>query len=362
MSESQGFLFGQPSPKSRAVLPARVSDEVRELGAKLPRRLHLGTSSWSFPGWAGIVYESRADEASHRDVTLAERGLSAYAAHPVLRSVGVDRAFYRPPSVASYESLASQTPPNFRFLVKAYQGLTRPYADGEGRTHGLAGGGAGGGGNMGKNALFLDDQYAAEQVVKPAFAGLGARCGVIVFQFPPIEFGDTARQRQAGLTDEGEFLERLEAFLLGLRSRLGEAVPVALGVELRSDEVLNRRWAGRYAGLLARTGCVHVYAAHPSMRGVVAQEEALGAAALAGPCVVRWMLRSNHRYEEAKDFYAPFNALAEPDGAVRGQVVDVVTKSLRQEKDCIIIINNKAEGSAPLSCIELGKAIVSGGV
>ena len=30
--------------------------ESRALAARLPAAVHFGTSSWSFPGWAGLVY------------------------------------------------------------------------------------------------------------------------------------------------------------------------------------------------------------------------------------------------------------------------------------------------------------------
>ena len=40
----------------RAVGPAPAAEGLRSIAARLPQNLFLGTSSWSFPGWAGIVY------------------------------------------------------------------------------------------------------------------------------------------------------------------------------------------------------------------------------------------------------------------------------------------------------------------
>ena len=48
-------LFGDAD----AVDPAAVTDEVRQLGRGLPQGVHLGTSSWSFPGWTGLVFAPR---------------------------------------------------------------------------------------------------------------------------------------------------------------------------------------------------------------------------------------------------------------------------------------------------------------
>ena len=78
----QLHLFGEPD---RGVGPAEVPVQLREIAARLPETLYLGTSSWSFPGWHGLVYDR---ECSQR--ALARQGLGAYAAHPLLNAVGVD--------------------------------------------------------------------------------------------------------------------------------------------------------------------------------------------------------------------------------------------------------------------------------
>ena len=50
-------------------------EDLAQLARSLPVGAHLGTSSWSFPGWAGLVY---AD--SHSDQMLARKGLAPAAA------------------------------------------------------------------------------------------------------------------------------------------------------------------------------------------------------------------------------------------------------------------------------------------
>ena len=40
-----------------AVGAAAPSPEVVELAARLPAGTYLGGSTWSFPGWAGLVYD-----------------------------------------------------------------------------------------------------------------------------------------------------------------------------------------------------------------------------------------------------------------------------------------------------------------
>ena len=80
-----------PEPERRGVGAAAQSEEVEALGRELPQGICLGGSTWSFPGWAGLVYD-RAYPTSK----LAREGLAAYARHPLLRAVGVDRTHYAP--------------------------------------------------------------------------------------------------------------------------------------------------------------------------------------------------------------------------------------------------------------------------
>ena len=62
------------------------------LGAPvLPTDIRLGTSSWFFPGWRGLVYDG-----VHPQVALSKQGLAAYAQIPLLRTVSLDRTFYAP--------------------------------------------------------------------------------------------------------------------------------------------------------------------------------------------------------------------------------------------------------------------------
>jgi hypothetical protein len=73
---------------------------------------------------------------------------------------------------------------------------------------------------------------------------------------------------------------------------------------------------------------------------------------------VRWNLRAGLRYEDAKNRYAPFDRLLDADLITRGTLAHLAHVAIRSDQPAFIIVNNKAEGSAPLSCIELARAIV----
>lgn len=340
--EGQGFLFGEPPPTRRggtiALAPAAAA--WADLGRRLPTSVRLGTSSWAFPGWEGIVYER-----AHAEASLAADGLLAYSRHPLLRTVGLDRAFYRPPSTDDYRRLARQVPADFRFLIKAYQGLTRPFADASGRTHGDTRG------RTHASDVFLDASFAAHEVIAPALRGLGEACGPIVLQFPPMD--------PRSLGGEAAFLSRLGRFLERVTADPASR-GATLGVEVRHRGLLSTSWAPRLASALGPA--VPVLVVHPTMPSIAAQAASLAAGGDAGPSanrprVIRWLLRPNLQYEQAKDLYAPFNRLAEEDIPARREVAACATEAVRAAAEAYVIINNKAEGSAPLSAVELAREL-----
>ena len=112
-------------PDADAIDPAPVDPAVARIAAALPPRIHLGTSSWSFPGWTGLVYAPQGGRLP-TEHAIARRGLAAYAAHPLLRTVSLDRTFYAPLSADEFARYAAQVPEHFRFVVKAPAAITDP--------------------------------------------------------------------------------------------------------------------------------------------------------------------------------------------------------------------------------------------
>lgn len=311
-----------PAPKVAAAPPDAT---LARLAAGLPAGLRLGTSSWGFPGWAGLVY---ADE--YRPAVLSRDGLPAYAAHPLLTTVAVDSGFYAPLDAGRLARYAALVPANFRFLVKAPALITdrhRRTATGQ---------------PLGPNPSFLDPALAVEIAVRPFQDGLGTRAGVLLWQFPPL----LTRAGADDPTAARRFAEDLYRFLRRLPSG-----PV-YAVELRDAALLTPD----LAAALRHGGAVPGLAAHPRLPDLETQGR-LFAAPTDGPLVLRWLLRGNRRYGEARDRYSPFDRLAEPDPAARAAVVGQVNAALAAGRAVWVIANNKAEGSAPLTLIELARAL-----
>ncbi len=321
---SQFDLFAIAGDGGHAVAASVVAPDLVELALRLPPALRLGTSSWSFPGWAGIVYAERFTEQR-----LAREGLAAYSRHPLLRTVGLDRTYYAPIPAAEYARYAQATPPDFRFVVKAHAALTTPVAQLARRSPVAPG-----------PERFLDADYAARAVVAPMQEGLGDRAGVVLFQFPPLG--------PPHVRDAKSFAARLRDFLAALPRGPQYAV------EVRNREFL----CPAYVDALARNGVTHCYNVHPRMPPVGEQYALLGEAAWrSGAVVVRWMLHPTQEYEAARDRYFPFDRLVDPDPRNRVALARLLEQLLGAGHETFVIANNKAEGSAPLSLFTLAREL-----
>ena len=315
-------LFPDEALRLAAAPVSAVDHSARqsEIANKLPVKLRLGTSSWSFPGWEGIVYDRRVSQQ-----TLASHGLTAYAQHPLLRTVGVDRTFYRPISSDAFRAYADAVPADFRFLVKADRLLTSP-TDPEGY------------GVRGPNPRFLDPRYAANEVIGPMIDGLGCKAGPLLFQFPPIPPNLVGGR--------GPFIDRLHGFL--------DALPKGplYAIELRTAAFLT----DSYSKALLAAGVAHCYSVHPAMASLERQLDSVQAYQQPA-LVMRWMLHSGLRYEAAKERYEPFDDIVDEDTETRERVAIASLDALIAEKSVFVIANNKAEGSAPLSIFRLAERI-----
>jgi hypothetical protein len=79
---------------------------------------------------------------------------------------------------------------------------------------------------------------------------------------------------------------------------------------------------------------------------------------LKGPLVVRWLLHAGFSDEAAKQRYAPFDRLLDSDVLTRGTLAHLIHVAVRSGQPAYVIAGNKAEGSAPLTCIDLARAVV----
>ena len=309
------------------VRPARDSPLLE--APALPVDIRLGTSSWFFPGWRGLVYDG-----VHPQPMLSRKGLAAYAQIPLLRTVSLDRTFYAPISAVDYARYASQVPEQFSFVVKAPALVCDAVMrDEEGR---------------GKvpNPYFLDATVATREFVLPCLEGLKEKSGPLVFQVSPLP---------RSLVEESSLLvERLEGFFSALPREMAGRAPL-YALELRNPELLTPR----LMRMLARAGVRYCVGLHDRMPEVERQEAALRSldGEEPGPLVVRWNLHRGFLYQAAKQRYEPFDRLVDEDGETRRALARMAAGAFKAGRKVWITANNKAEGSAPLTVLELAREI-----
>lgn len=305
----------EPDPSAAQL--RRVHDEAAAIAARLPAGLFFGTSSWSFPGWKGIVYSGSQSQSA-----LAKEGLREYAQHPLLTTVGVDRSYYAPMPVEDLRQYATQLPPGFRCCFKAPAAVT---AMAVGRP-------------ASANPEFLDVDRLVDDLLRPCDLAFREHTGPIILEFPP--FPRTLRAEPA------EFLQRLDRFLAALPSGFEYAV------ELRDARLLTPS----YRDMLARHAVAHTYNYWSAMpmpgeqAGVVPVDDA--------PFVVlRLLLRPGTWYEDQRELFRPFNRLVEPDEAMRADVTAIARRVVNRGRRVFVLVNNKAEGSSPLTVTALARRL-----
>jgi uncharacterized protein YecE (DUF72 family) len=320
--DDQLALFAEPPVETVSAPGAHAT------AAALPSWVRLGTSTWTFPGWAGIVYGGKPSAAA-----LARGGLRAYAKHPLLRTVGIDRSYYGPLTRADLEGYAAQLPAGFRAVSKVWEEITTFAFPAHPRFGARAGQ---------QNPRYLDPDVTREEVLQPFADAFAAHAGPFVFELAP------SIHRPEPLP----FARAIDR-LLGMIRRDFPAFQIAF--EIRNRELLTPR----YLSTLRAHGAAHVlsfWSQMPTLREQLALPGVLDA-----PFVVsRLMLPPGMRYEDQRAACAPFDRIVRAQPAMREDVVTLAREcAALGPKDLWVLVNNKAEGSAPLTVFALAGAIAA---
>jgi uncharacterized protein YecE (DUF72 family) len=271
----------------------------------------MGTSSWSFPGWRGIVYPSSATAPS-----LSREGLRDYARHPLLRTVGIDRSFYAPIPEEDLRRYADQLPDGFLCCAKAPAAVTAYMVQGSPRPQ--------------PNPDFLSADRFAEEVLEPFAREFAAHTGPFILQFPPLP--------SRGSLEPTAFAEMLDAFL----DRLPRDREYA--VELRERSLMT----DLYRRVLARNAVAHV-CSYWSAMPMPGEQADLVRADTAPFVMVRLLMRPGTRYESQRETMAPFNRIVQQDEHMRRDVLNILRRAAAAGQRAFLLVNNKAEGSSPLT-------------
>jgi uncharacterized protein YecE (DUF72 family) len=281
--------------------------------------VRFGASSWNYPGWKGLVY--------HRDYEgrgASARMLEEYARFPLFRTVGIDSSFYAPPTEAVLASYAERLPPGFPCVSKVWNQVTvQTFSKAQDKARG------------GKiNTDFLSSDIFLEAVYEPYQRYFADHAGPFVFEFQTIGRG-------SGMTPE-RFADRLDEFFSAL-PRDGQ-----YAVEIRNEEFLTPM----YFAVLREHGVAHVFNSWTRMPPIGDQLDLPGS--LSGPFIVaRALLQQGRTYDEAVDAFAPYDRIQDPSPPLRQDLLRLIETAVRTRIPAYLLVNNRAEGSAPLTVAEV---------
>ena len=208
-----------------AALPPPPNDLV-VLGKRVPANVRFGTSTWTYDGWAGDVYHR-----TYRGAQPARR-LEEYARYPLFRTVGIDSAFYDPPTEEVLTAYARALPPGFPCVSKIWDRITARRFNQDARWGNLAGQ---------RNPDFLNADLFKDAVLGPYARAFSDHAGAFVFEFQVMRGKDLPKPAQ--------WAEELDDFLRKLPGDFRYAV------ELRNPELLS----DLHGAVLARHGVAHVF-------------------------------------------------------------------------------------------------------
>jgi uncharacterized protein YecE (DUF72 family) len=284
----------------------------------------FGTASFAYEGWKGIVYHDRYREATFKVDCLRE-----YARYAPFRAVEFDFPFYRPPTERQLARYAAALPPDFPVLSKVWEEITMPRFP-ELPRHGERAGR--------DNPRYLDAGAFAAEVLPPYERAFVGHTGPFVLEFP-TDRQPTPKRRAA-------FLERLDAFL--------DAAPPGhrYAVEIRTPAYFVRE----YFDVLRARGAAHVFNWWTRTPSLPEQWEAAQPLPAAFS-VTRVLVPPGLPYERAVERFRPYDRMQAPREDMRRDVVRLVRQITEAGADAFVLVNNRAEGCAPLTVRALAREL-----
>ncbi|HYT71004.1 MAG TPA: DUF72 domain-containing protein [Gemmatimonadales bacterium] len=301
--------------------------ELVELGGRVPPTIRFGTSTWTYDGWAGEVYHR-----AYRSAQPARR-LEEYARYPLFRTVGIDSAFYEPPSEDALAAYARALPPGFPCVSKVWDRITARRFNQDPRWGNLAGQ---------LNPDFLNADLFKDAVLGPYTRVFRDHAGCFVFEFQAMRGRD--------LPEPARWAGELDTFLQQLPKEFRYAV------ELRSPELLT----DRHGAVLERHSVAHVFNSWTEMATIGEQLE-LPWTFPAGFTVARALLRPGRRYADAVRLFEPYDRIRDPQPELRQDLLRLIAEAMRRRMEALILVNNRLEGNAPGTIRALAAAMTGGG-
>jgi uncharacterized protein YecE (DUF72 family) len=292
----------------------------------LSQLIRLGTSTWTYEGWHGRVYTRQYAKGTFARECLGEYCQYQHQGEPLFRTVGNDSTFYWPPTANQLRRYLNQVPEDFEMCFKVWEEITIPsYA-----THARYGARAGQ-----PNPRFLDAKLFNDLVLTPyREVKFEPHAGPFLFEF----------QQHGMSTDES--CSRLDGFF----SQLLQDVRYA--VEIRNAGLIGPE----YRQVLEAHGVGHVYN-HWSYMPALAEQHHRMERFTAPFTVLRLLTPLKISHEAAKKRAAPYTKIVGELPVMRRDTVELVKKAVAESRRTYVLVNNRAEGNAPLTVQALSEML-----
>jgi uncharacterized protein YecE (DUF72 family) len=262
--------------------------------------LHVGTCSWNYDSWVGLVYSRERDRAVNY--------LPEYSAK--YRSVEIDSWFYKLPVKREVEEYAAAVDEGFTFVCKAPQDITLTHK----RTKAAE-----------PNPAFLSTELFGHflEAIEP----LKDKIGAIVLEFEYLN-----RQKMPGAE---AFIQQLEGFVRSVPRE----IPLAL--EPRNGSWLNSAWFD----FLQRNELAHVFSEKIYMPRMVDLFEDFGDR-IGNRTVIRLLGGDRAAIEKATE--GKWDRIVSPQADLP-EIAAIAARMSSEGREVFIDVNNHYEGSAPLT-------------
>jgi len=287
------------------------------------QNVYIGTSSWKYPGWLGLLYDEQryiwrgkfAQSRFERDC-LAEHA-------EVFHTVCVDAGYYRFPSPEYIEGLVKQTPPGYKLCFKVTDDITARTFPNLPR--------------HGDKAGKRNEHFLNAELFRAAFLAScepwRERIGVLMFEFSHFHPRDFARGR--------DFVAALDTFLAQLPGGW------QYGVEVRNQTLL----CEPYFAVLRKHGVTHVLNNWQRMPSVAEQMRIPGVFTQDEFTAARLLLRPGRSFEEGVQLFSPYDSVKDVYEEVRRAAAALVrmrqqAAEQRRTQPSYLFVNNRLEGNA----------------
>lgn len=308
-SETLSLFDNAASPADVSGYVQRNKERIRRWAS---RGVLLGTSSWKYPGWKGLVY----NRAYPSKKAFEQECLAEYS--ELFPTVCADFALYDFPRAEKMQAIHDQTTDDFKLSLKVTDRITIRRYPNIPRYGPLAGK---------DNPDFLNVELFEDAFLKPVEA-LRKKRGVIIFEFSTFH-------PNSGVTGD-KFVEMIQQFLLRLPKTFEYAV------EIRNAEFLNRQ----YLKSLESHGVAHVLNNWTRMPPILEQIQIAGVLT-AKFSVARALLKPGRTYEQAVELFQPYDTIKEENPELRLGLVEAIRKCVTEGRTLYAYVNNRAEGNSP---------------